>query len=116
MKTEYDAFWDKMELNDSLRCDVYLNGLGNRYEGDQYPANIKALLAGQLYGKVYWHDCVVKYLENNIDRERAAGDSEFEIVFVCIEVGPHKISAKLIDQIVKILGLRQAERGADHQY
>merc|ERR1712217_996926 len=43
MKKEYDAFWDMLELNDSLLCDVYLNGLGNRYEGDKYPTTIKAL-------------------------------------------------------------------------
>ena len=99
LRGKYDGYWTQIELNEALRCDVYLNALGNRYDKS---TNIVPLLAGQLHSRVYWHDCVVKYLENTMGGE---GDEEFEHVF--IEVGPKKVCAKMIDQIVKFWGYDQ---------
>jgi len=98
-KERYYDYWHSLDLNEQLRCNVYLNGLGNRYEGKD---SIRNLLAQQLYSRVYWHDCVKNYMDNTT---KGGQEEDFEHIF--IEIGPKKVCAKLIDQIVKYLGYDQ---------
>merc|ERR1712244_89193 len=84
--------WNELELNDTLKCDVYLNGNGDIFEQKNNENDIGHLMAKQLYSDVCWYQSITNYMQNNQE------DEESQYYF--IELGPRNVCQKLIQQIL----------------
>ena len=98
---EYWGEWGKLDLNEELKCDLYLNYIGDKYEtGDQRV--IKEVLTKQLYRKVYWIDCISNFMNDGLDG--MTDDEKMEKEYYFIEVGPKRVVNAMLKGMMKYFG------------
>eukprot|EP01083_Nonionella_stella_P003262 9293_1 len=92
--SEFHEQWKSIELNPTLKYDLYLSVTGDRYDV-QKGDNIANLMMTQLYSKVNFYECIQNYMK------RHGNDDEADIEMNFVEIGPRVVLQKMLKDIFK---------------
>ena len=75
--------WIRFKYTICVEFYIYLNVIGDKYDINTNEMTIAEIMCGHVYKKVYWHDCIKNYFEQN------GNDDNVEYNF--IEIGPKNV-------------------------
>ena len=95
-ENEYVQKWHGLDVNgpSELHCDIYLNGIGDKYDPNKNTSTISDIVSNQICHQVYWHQCITNYFGDMTDI-----DNDENVEYNFIEIGPKKVLKKMIEQI-----------------